>query len=126
MYVDQGINRAGVASEISAVSGSGMGRTVSGEFLRVLSKQMEGWVKTMSDNKITQKEISAISGMLSGASVSSEGAEEDQSATVYDGTAATLYATLKVNEVSNLMQWLISFAGQQRDLDNKMANILGA
>jgi len=87
---------------------------------------MEGWVKTMSDNKITQKEISAISGLLSGASVSSEGAEEDQSATVYDGTAATLYATLKVNEVSNLMQWLISFAGQQRDLDNKMANLLGA
>jgi len=125
MYVDQGINGAGVATEISAVSGSGMGRTVSGDFLRVLSKQMEGWVKAISDNKITKKEISDISGLLSGSSVPSVGAEEDQSATDYEGAAATLYATLKVNEVSNLMQWLISFAGQQRDLDNKMANLLG-
>ncbi len=107
-----------------------MPSTNSGEFLQALSKQMEEWVRAMSDNKITQNEISNINGMIGGgaagklfAQAATDG-ESDTSATVYDGASASLYASTQVSQIANLMTWIFSFTTQQNELYTKAAGML--
>ena len=126
MYIDNEVNNGyvgGVRTNLASAPSPN-----SGEFLQALSKQMEQWVKAMGDNKITQSEISNINGMISGGAVnklaSQATTDTTNDPTVYDGAAASLYASTQVSQIANLMSWIFSFTTQTNELYNKASGML--
>lgn len=122
MYVNQNVtNEAGGFAPSSNISNGG---GISGGFLKVLHNQMEEWIKTLKDNEITRGELSHIDSMASGSSVSQATLGEEQGETVYEGSAAYLYASTKINDINNLVSWIFSFISKENELYDKASNML--
>jgi len=116
VYENQGA-QAGVAQTKGSFS-----KGVSKDFLKSLQTQMVGWVQAMADSKITQAEVNAIN---SGGDVKSLGLTEDTSESLFgDGSAAaTLYATTQINDITNVMNFMISFMSVQKQLEDKVNSL---
>ena len=126
MFIDNEVNNGyvgGVRANLASAPSPN-----SGEFLQALSKQMEQWVKAMGDNKITESEIADINGMISGGSANRLSSQiataSDNDPVVYEGAAASLYSSVQVSQISNLMNWIFSFTAQQNELYNKASGML--
>ncbi len=107
--------------------GQAGGTALSGSFFQALSDKMEEWVKAMSDGKITQFEVDNINSMLlSGGSnprVSASTAAPDETV-LYDGSAASLYTSLQVSQISNMINFGFSVFGLETENRNKAASLL--
>ena len=114
-----------VISGESLRSISGTGSKTSANFFKVLKQQMEGWLTTLQDSQITEGEISLISGLASG-SKSFGDVEEDPGKVVHEGSEAYLYASMKINDLSNLMTWIFNFISKENELYDKASNMLSS
>lgn len=122
MYINSGqVAETGASARANTVSnGSG----VSGAFMETLNRQMIGWITATKDGKVTTGEQNSINNdpfrSLDDLS------EQEQGKTIYEGAAATFYTSFKINEITNLMSWMIKFLNIQKELNDKIASALGA
>ena len=106
MYINTSGTDLGVETNVISAKSSNAGtqNPISGNFMKVLAMQMEGWARSMSNDQITQGEINAINNIRSEADMPATG--EDQGAVVYTGSAAAFMASIRTSQVSNEMQFI--------------------
>lgn len=114
IYDAQAQEVGSVSVKTAKISGA-----LSEEFLKTLQGQMIGWVQAISDSKITQAEMATIN---SGGDVSAL-TEDTGVEGIYKDAAAYLYATTKINDITNVMNFMMSFMSIQKQLEDKVASL---
>jgi hypothetical protein len=131
-----------IAEATHSVSGS----CVSGAFMEKLQEQMEGWLRSLTDGKITAREASFVSGMTektteaektdffnvennsssdSLVQAESAGATRPGDQVLYDGAAAQLFASTRITDIVKYMNFAFNLLKQQNELYDKISGMMG-
>lgn len=122
-YVNPGIIKQINGAALSGATKQGV--SVSGNFMKVLQDQMQGWLSSLGDGQITEGEVAFIDSLGSG-SVTLEGLSEmeNEGEVLYDGSAAYLFLSVKMNDINNLVSWMFKFMSSKNELYDKASSML--
>lgn len=118
MYINS-VEEKEISSQ-ATISSSNYGSRISKGFLMSLQDQMTGWIKAITDNKITSKEVAAIEQ----GSIDNLNSADDTSDVLYNDSAAYFLASTKINDVSNAISFLFSSYSVENQMIDKVLSML--
>jgi hypothetical protein len=124
------ISRINETSE-SAVTGSSARTTTNSQTggfdkiwkMKVGMLQMQGWAMALSNDQITEGEVSAINNVIPGNAASFDATGVDKGKAIWEGAGATFMAQVNISQIQNQLDFFQKLESIYTSLYDRMGNM---